>query len=210
MVTSTGTRLAMERAQIHKFIDHCANQVHAQNVHGRMFNSFLVVCRRFPGRTRELFAKWKFCQELTTKWLWSRGMTGIVMTVLSLVTLAHRTGVPVQPLDSLAPFGLIRTWKAAEHKIIRLKNRAREDYQSLQLIYQVARRIRNLQEQQEICEQRTTLPSGRCSPHGTRRSCQEQRSLLGHAGSDSEPAALLIFVWRKDLESDLTFLATVS
>jgi hypothetical protein len=162
MVTSTGTGQATEKTQIHNFIDNSANQVHAQNVQGRMFGCLLVVCQRFLGRARELFAEQEFGRELTARWLRPRGTTAIAMAVLSFLTLAHRTGVPVQHMDQRAPFGLIRIWSAAEHEVIHLQKRVREDYQGLQLIYQMARRIRNLPEPKELYEQRATPGSNQC------------------------------------------------
>jgi len=134
MAMSTGTRPATGGAQIHKWIDNCANQFHTQYVQGRMFDRVLVVCRKFSARIRELLAK-----RVQPQWT-----TRIVLAVLLLMILAHRAGMAV-------PSGLLRTWHAAEHEIILLKDRAQEDYQSLQLIYQATRQIRNLQEQQTAC-----------------------------------------------------------
>jgi hypothetical protein len=161
LVTSIGTRQATARTQIHKLIDSWANQVRTNNVYRRMFDRLREGCRRFLGRARELFAKLEFCRELTARRLPPRWTAGIVM-VLSLASLAHRTGVPVQTTDRSAPFSLISVWKAAERDVIRLQNRVREDYQSLQLVYQVARRIRNLPGQPEICEQQVTPRLDRC------------------------------------------------
>jgi hypothetical protein len=153
-VTSTEIGPATGKTQIHNFIYHCANQARTQNVQGRMFDCLLVACRQFRDRAKELFAEQEFGRELTARWLRPRGTTAVMMTFLSLVTLAYCTGVPVQHLDQRAHYGLIRIWSTAEHKLIQLQNRARQDYQSLQLIYQMTRQIRNLPEPQELCKRR--------------------------------------------------------
>jgi len=154
-MTSIGAGPARQGAQIHKRIDHCANQIPTQNVQGRMLDRLRVVCPRFLGRARALFVKREFgWAALTAKLLQPRRTTGILLTVLSLVTLAYRTGVPVQSTRLLASLGLLQMWHATEHEVILLQNRVRADYQSVQLLYQLTRQIRNLPEQPRICEQR--------------------------------------------------------
>jgi hypothetical protein len=160
MVTNTEIEPVTDRTQICKLISSVANQFHTKNVYWHMFDRLLVVCRRFLGRARELFAEREFCRELTSKWLYPRWSTAVVLMALSLLIPVHRAGAPVQPIDRISSFGLTKLWNVAESGMIRLKDRAQGDYQSLQFIYQLSRQIRNLQEQQEVCERRGTEHEG--------------------------------------------------
>jgi len=161
-VTNPAANPATERAESHELVNNCTNQVHSSNVHRRMFHHLLVVCQGLPGRVQALATKRPSCRKLTTKWLRPRRTTGIVLTMLFSVTLAHRTGVLAPLMDWQVPFGLSRVWKATEHEVIRLRNRAREDYQTLWLAYCLTRQLRSLQEQPAGGEQQTKRHGEQC------------------------------------------------
>jgi hypothetical protein len=93
-----------------------------------------------------------FLSKIAAKWLRSalqpRFVLGIVITILSFAMVERRTGVPVQYIQP-ADYNPMRMWCGAEDKVIRVKNRAVQYYENIRLVYQLTRRLKDLQEQQE-------------------------------------------------------------
>lgn len=70
-----------------------------------------------------------------------------VMAILSLVIFEHCIGVAVQHIQS-ADLNLVGIWDAAEGKLIHVKHRAMKYYENIRLVYQIERRLKDLQKQQ--------------------------------------------------------------
>jgi hypothetical protein len=68
---------------------------------------------------------------------------GIAMTILSFAMLSRHTGIPLQEIHA-PDFNLMAMWNAAEDKVMRVENRAVNDYEHIRLVYQLERRLEDL------------------------------------------------------------------
>lgn len=86
--------------------------------------------------------------------LWQpRLAMGIVVTILSFAMLEPTIAVPVQHFQT-ANFNSMKIWQGAEAKIMRVKDRAVRYYENIRFVYQLERRVRDLEEQQRVPERR--------------------------------------------------------
>ena len=100
-------------------------------------------------RIRLPFESQSFWSKLTERWLGPvlqpRFAMGMAMTILSFAMLERCTGVPVQHIQA-ADLSPQRVWNGVEDKALRVKDRATKYYENLRLVYEIERRIRELQE----------------------------------------------------------------
>ena len=78
---------------------------------------------------------------------------GMAMTILSFAMLQRCTGIQVQRIQP-ADLSPVRIWDGVEDKTIRAKDRAVKYYENVRLIYQIEKRLKDLQEQQDIVRDR--------------------------------------------------------
>lgn len=111
---------------------------------------------------REASGSSTFLTKLTAKWLQPvlrpRLAMGVAVTILSFAAVERCTELPgqhIQPVD----FKPIRIWHAADDTVIRVKDRAVKYYENIRFVYQLERRLKDLQEHEEVSErQRASAP----------------------------------------------------
>jgi hypothetical protein len=151
------TQRATSDAPIRELVDHYQSAARSVEVNQHVSNRASVARQTPPRRSKEPFEKRGGVCKLAAKCLQSRLAMGMAAIILTFAMPGHHAGVAVQHVrpDDLNPMMI---WNGAEGKVIRVKNRTLEYYENIRIVYQIERRLKNLQERPDASErQRETV-----------------------------------------------------
>jgi putative zinc finger protein len=111
------------------------------------------------GRTRHPLDAQGFFSRMASKWfqplLQPKFAMGMAMTIVSFAMLERCTGVRVQHIQA-ADLSPVRIVDNLQDKAMRLKDRAVKNYENIRLVYEVERRLRDFEAQQDTQDDKAT------------------------------------------------------